>query len=105
MTHSLIFRKGGLVIAHKNEVRGKLLYTSRQDFTQSSVCAKPLIHKGRTISERDIRQGNDKDKETRGDVMIRGLWYQKSDTIIDVKLGDADADYYKYGPMVALLAW
>ena len=37
-------------------------------------------------------QGSDKDKETRGDVMVRGLWDRQVDTIIDVKLGDADAD-------------
>ena len=38
-----------------------------------------------------------------GDVMIQGLWDQQADAIIDVKLCDADADYYKYEPMVALL--
>ena len=36
--------------------------------------------------------------------MTRGLWDRQVDTIIDVKLGDADADSYKYEPMAALLA-
>ena len=31
--------------------------------------------------------------------MIQGLWDCKFDTSIDVKLGDADADTYKYEPM------
>ena len=36
--------------------------------------------------------------------MFRGLWDRQVDTIIDVKLGEADADSYKYEPMAALLA-
>ena len=35
--------------------------------------------------------------------MVRGLWDRQVDAIIDVKLGDADADSYKYEPMAALL--
>ena len=36
--------------------------------------------------------------------MIRGLWDSQVGAIIDVKLGDADADTYKYDPMTPLLA-
>ena len=36
--------------------------------------------------------------------MIQVLQDQQDDAIIDVKLGDADADSYKYEPMAALLA-
>ena len=36
--------------------------------------------------------------------MIRGLWYQQADSIIDVKLDDAETDSYKYEPMAACLA-
>ena len=36
--------------------------------------------------------------------MIRGLWDRQVDAIIDAKLGDADADTYKYEPMASLLA-
>ena len=36
--------------------------------------------------------------------MIRGLWDRQVDAIIDVKLGDADVDTYKYKPMTSLLA-
>ena len=35
--------------------------------------------------------------------MIRGLWDHQVDAIIDVKLGDTDADAYKYDPMISLL--
>ena len=37
--------------------------------------------------------------------MIQGLWDQQIKAIIDVRLGDTDADSYKYEPMEALLAW
>ena len=36
--------------------------------------------------------------------MIRGLWDLQVDAIIDVKLGDADANTYKYEPMTSLLS-
>ena len=35
--------------------------------------------------------------------MIQGLWDRQVDVIIGVKLGDADADTYKYEPMAVLL--
>ena len=37
--------------------------------------------------------------------MIQYLWNQKVEYIIDVKLGNADTDSYKYKPMAPLLAW
>ena len=37
-------------------------------------------------------------------MIIRGLWDHQFDTIIDFKLGDADADTYKYEPMTSLLS-
>ena len=37
--------------------------------------------------------------------MIQGLWDVQVKSIIEVKLGGADADYYKYEPMEALLYW
>ena len=36
--------------------------------------------------------------------MVRGLWDFQVDAIIDIKIGDNDADSYTYEPMVALLA-
>ena len=36
--------------------------------------------------------------------MIQGSWDHQVDAIIDVKLGDNDADTYKYLPMESLLA-
>ena len=46
-----------------------------------------------------MRQGSDKPKDTRRDVMLQGLWGPQFHSIIDVKLGDVGADMYKYKPM------
>ena len=40
-----------------------------------------------------------------GDVTIQGLWDQKANAIIDIKLGNADTDSYKHEPMAVLLDW
>ena len=104
MTNTLRFSTGGLVIARHNEICEKLLYLSRRDFTPASIRAEPLIHQGRTRSEKEIRQVSDKDRETWGGVMVQGLWDCQFDTIINVKIGDSDEDLYKYRPMAALPA-
>ena len=66
VTHTLSCSIDGLVIARHNKIRDKLLYLSQRAFTSASVCTKPIIHKGRTRSELEIRQSNDKHKDTRG---------------------------------------
>ena len=38
-------------------------------------------------------------------MMVQGLLDPQVYAIIDVKLGDADADSYKYEPMAAFLYW
>ena len=94
---------GGLVIARHNKIRDKLFYLSRRAFTSAYVRAELLIHQVHTRSELEILQGSDKHEFTRGGVMIQGLWDCQVDAIIDVKIGDADADTYKYDPMTSLL--
>ena len=42
--------------------------------------------------------------ETRGDVLIQGLWKSQTDAIIDVRFGDSDADTYRKEPMEKILA-
>ena len=95
MTHTLICSTGGLLIARHNKIIDEILYLALRAFTPTSVHSNPLIYQGRTRSEKDIHQGSEKDKETWGDVMIRGLWDRQVEDIIDVKLGDTDANSYK----------
>ena len=47
---------------------------------------------------------SEKDKKTWSDVMIRYLWEQQAEAIIDVQLSDSDTDSYRFGKMAALLA-
>ena len=54
VTRAIICSIGGLVIARHNEIRDKLFYLSRHAFTSESVHTEPLIHQGRTKSEREI---------------------------------------------------
>ena len=42
--------------------------------------------------------------ETRGGLLIRGVWNRQTNAIIYVKLGDADANTYRFEPMVTLMA-
>ena len=38
-------------------------------------------------------------------MIIRCLWDQQADAIIDVKIGVADTEYYRYEPISTLLDW
>ena len=70
VTQTLSCSINGLVIACDKRIRDGLLYLYRCDFTPASVRSEPLLHQVCTISEQEIRQVSDKDKETWGDVMI-----------------------------------
>ena len=54
------------------------------------------------MSEEDAPQGRG-GLETRGDVLIRGLWEIQTDVIIGVIFGDSSANTYKYEPIDNLL--
>ena len=69
-----------------------------------SSCTRQLILQVHRISERDIHQGSDI-LDTRGDILIRGLWDRHTNTIIDVKLSNANADIYRFDPMDQLRDW
>ena len=75
VSHVFICSTGVLVILCHNKIYDELLYLYRRAFTPASVRAGPLIHQGRTRSDKETRQGSDKEKEIRGDMMIQGLWY------------------------------
>ena len=83
---------------------GPRIYLSRLALTLAYVRAEPLIHQGRTKSEKDIRQGSDNDKETRVCVVVQGLWDCQDDAIIDIILGNNVADSYKYETMTAFIS-
>ena len=63
-----------LVLVCYNKVHDKILYLYRRAFTSAYIRVEPLIHQGSNRSEQSILKGSDKDKETREDVMVQGLW-------------------------------
>ena len=101
--HTLSCSKGGLIIACHNKMHGKLLYLAQRALTYAFVCGKPLIHHDHIILEEGIRHGSEI-LETRCDVLIQGLWELQTNAIIDVKIGDADADICMFEPTDKLLA-
>ena len=102
--HVLICSKGGLITTHHNKVSFELLYLAKLPFLSASVHNKTLIHQFCSISDRGILQGSDK-LDTRGEVIIWGLYGRHTDDIINIKLGNDDADTYRFEPMVMLLDW
>ena len=71
--HLLSCSHVGLDIARHNEVQGGLLYLFLLAFPSNSLRGKPLIRQGRSRSEEEVRQGG-RGLDTRGGVLIRGLW-------------------------------
>ena len=100
--HILSCRIGGLVSARHDKVRDEILYLNQQDFPSNCICKKNFINQGRSRLEEEVSQGLEV-LETRGDVLIRGLWEIQTEAIIDVRFGYADAGTYKHKPMYKLL--
>jgi hypothetical protein len=93
--------KGGLVISRHNKIQDKLSDLASKALFPSAVCNKPRIHpscpteKKTDLEEpsnpvsRNLRKSRGEDE--RGDGLIRGLWAQGRDCIIDICVTDTDA--------------
>ena len=64
---------------------------------------EPLTQQGCRISDDELRQGGGI-LETRCEFFIQGLLESQTDTIINNRFEDADADTYKYETMNKILA-
>jgi hypothetical protein len=110
--HALDCKKGGLVISRHNEIRDELIDLASKALTPSAVCDKPRIHTSRTAesvrtSDQNpvIRNLHKRQGGERGDVLIRGLWQQGTDAIIDVCITNLDAkSNISRAPMKVLVA-
>ena len=100
--HELSCRHVELVIAHHNEVQDNLVYLEHRAFSPQCVHDEPLIQQGHIISEYKIYQGRG-ELETRGDLLIRGLWEIQAEAIIGFRMGGKYFDSYKKDPMGTLL--
>ena len=105
MRPDIRFSKGGLVIAYHNEIHNKIIQRTRQAFYPYCVCGELFIQQVHSISWGGVLHLRII-PETQGNVLIRVLWEIQTDSIIDVKFGDADAEtYVKKGMDTLLPRW
>jgi hypothetical protein len=88
-------KKGGLVISRHNEIRDELSDLASKALAPSAVCDEAKIHTCHNPEEKSDKgnQANSVKRlfrnnrnEDRGDILIRGLWSQSTDCIIDVRI-------------------
>ena len=94
--HALDCKKGGLVLACHNELRDGVSNLASKAFTPTHLCEDPKFFTGH-----DVRGGKSKSKvkgtlpkyegEMKGDLLIRYLWIQGTDSIHDMCVANADA--------------
>jgi hypothetical protein len=106
--HALACKKGGLVITRHNEIRDELFDIATKAFPPSSVRDEPKINPCRVVEpenspasvDRNLAKNNG---EERGDLLIRSLWANGTDCIIDVRMTDTDAPSYRNREPVKVL--
>ena len=99
--HALAYKVGGLVIRRHDEIRDVLIDIASKVFPNAAIRDEPKIHTGRVAEEEkateqttnNVRRNFRKHKgeEERGDILIRGLYANGTDCIIDVRVTDLDA--------------
>ena len=103
--HALDCKRGGLVTARHNELRDGVADLAIRDFTLSHVRNDPLIYQGcavrRTKSQpaglRDSNTPGDSPPEAteqKGDLLIRDLWSNRTDSVHYMRVVNTDAKSY-----------
>ena len=107
ISHSLDCKKGGLVTACHNELRDGVADLAGKAFTLSHVRDDPLIYSGRAVSRmKPTLAGSTKPNPTietpaapevteqKGDLLIRDLWQQVTDSVHDMRVVNTDTRLY-----------
>ena len=105
LSHSLDCKKGGLVTAHHNELRNGVADLASRAFTPTHVRNDPLIYQGCAVTRKKAQPagpgGNTApettppgDSEQKGDLLIRDLWKNGTDSIHDMRVVNTDAKSY-----------
>jgi hypothetical protein len=106
--HGMECKKGGLVIIRHNEIRDELHDLAAQAFNNSSVRDEPQIHPSRHEEQKEASEESPESQqvirtlskqassEERGDILIRNLWQNGTDCILDVRITDTDAASYRH---------
>ena len=103
ISHALDYQKGGLVTARHNELRDRVADLAGKTFTPSHVRDESLIYSGcavkRTKAAPATAGGTTNNGEVqppevteqKGDLMIRDLWKQGTDSVHDMRVMNTDA--------------
>ena len=107
ISHALDCNKGGLVTAPHNELRDGVVDLASKAFTPAHVREDPLIYSGRAMSRMKPKPAVSKltkptDETTaapevtehKGDLLIRDLWQQGTDSVHDMRVVNTDALSY-----------
>ena len=107
ISHALDCKKGGLVTARHNELRDGVAELAGKAFTPDHVRDDPLIYSGRAMSRTKHKPAGSKlttppDRtaaapevtEQKGDLLIRDLWQQGTDSVHDMRVVNTGALSY-----------
>ena len=106
-SHALDCKKGGLVTARHNELRDKVSDLAIKALTPAHVRDDPLIYSGRAMSRTkympagsniskssEMTTASPEVTEQKGDLLIRDLWQQVTDSVHDMRVVNTDALSY-----------
>ena len=107
ISHAVDCKKGGLVTARHNELRDGLADLAGKAFTPAHVRDNPLIYSGRAMSRTkpkpaefklttppDATTAAPEVTEQKGDLLIRDLWKQGTDSVHDMRVVNTDGLSY-----------
>ena len=107
ISHALDCKKGGLITACHNELRDGVADLAGKAFTPAHVRDDPLIYSGRAMSRTKPKLAGSKltipsdattavpeVTEHKGDLLIRDLWQQGTDSVYDMRVVNTDALSY-----------
>jgi hypothetical protein len=92
--HAHQCKKGGLVTRRPDEINYELANLMRLAFKKSTVRAEPRIFNGFTAANSNNPSPIVDASGERGDLLVRGLWENGMDAIIDVRCVDTDVKSY-----------
>ena len=97
--HGLSCKKGGFVSIRHDDVRDEAGALAGQALTTGKITYEPSISYGRnlTAGQPEVPQGtgNQLGAESRGNVLVHGLWERGSGCVLDIRITDTDANSHK----------
>ena len=96
LDHAMNCKYGGVVHRRHDALKYELMNIAAMATRESAVGAEPLINPGSLTALRSNSDSNNDtvSSEDRGDIIVRSLWGNQHDGIIDVRLTNTDAPGY-----------